>query len=259
MFTIRNDSFDERIYNEVYVNNGYNIRDDLSEYIVIDIGAHIGSFIKLVVENKAKFVEGYELFPESYEQCKQNTSNYENVKIYNNAVWRSDINIENISISKSKLYSLVNGKHILNTGGETLLSEINNKDIINVPAITLDNIIDKNLNQFNKIDLIKIDCEGSEYPIIYTSKKLNLVNNIVIEYHYYDFSFRPEALVKDRKYYNEKSLSKHLEEQGFIIFIDKPIYMTNEIYHGNLYAVKDLNNNPFLIDYLKNGRKYGIN
>ena len=258
MFIIRKNSCDEKIYNEIYVNNGYNI-NNLNNYIVIDIGAYIGVFIKLAVENGAKFVDGYEMFPDSYQQCVFNTKNYNNVEIHHNAVWRSDIKTETIPISKSKLYSLINGQHILDSGGETLLSIVKNNDIANIPTITFDDIIEKNYSKFNKIDLVKIDCEGSEYPILYTSTKLNLVDNMVIEYHYYDFEFRPEALVQNRTFYNERSLADYLEEQGFIVLMDEPIYMTNQIYHGNIYAMRDLDNNPFLIDYLKYGRQYGIN
>lgn len=256
MYRLRFESFDEKIYSEVYVNNEYRIKNDISDYVVIDVGCHIGSFIKLAIENNAKFVDAYELFPDNYKQCKLNMENYDNVKVSNKAVWRSDIDIESISISNSKLYSLINERHILNTGGESLLPLMSSKSIINIDTIKFDDILEENYNKFGKIDLVKIDCEGSEYPILYTSKKLGLVNNMVLECHFYNFEIRKESIVNSLDKYNEKDLSNYLREQGFIVYTDESKYISDDIYICKIFAMKDDNNNPFLIDYLKNGKEY---
>ena len=46
--------------------------------------------------------------------------------------------------------------------------------------------VDKALSeQQGKIDILKIDCEGSEYPILYTSLCMHSIDNIVGEYLIY--------------------------------------------------------------------------
>ena len=48
-----------------------------------------------------------------------------------------------------------------------------------VEAISLDEV----LSRFQRARLMKIDCEGSEFPILLTSKLLTRVDRIVGEYH----------------------------------------------------------------------------
>lgn len=256
MFKIRYRSFDEIIYNEIYVNNSYKIKSDISNYIVIDIGCHAGFFIKLTIENGAKFVDAYEMLPDSYSQCVLNTQNYNNVEVSNYVVWRSDLEETKLPVQNDKTYSLINGVHILNTGGNTLLLNNSTKETIDIQTIKFDRIIDKNYNKFGRVDLVKIDCEGSEYPILYTSDKLDLINNMVIEYHYYNKNLNKEAIVNDVLNYNENYLANFLRSKGFFVYIDDHQFLSNDIYHGNMFVFRDENNNPFLIDYLKNGPFY---
>ena len=137
MFNLRYNSFDEKIYNDVYVNNSYNIVD-LTDKIVIDIGSHIGSFIKTSVEKNAEFVDAYEMNTISYEQCLKNIKNYENVKTSNKVVWGQSG--EKIKSPNSILYSKINEQNILNTGGETLMFDVGNEYEI-IESISLDDIV----------------------------------------------------------------------------------------------------------------------
>ena len=77
------------------------------------------------------------------------------------------------------------------TGGNTTCSTDNdmkiyyNKkiDSYKVQCISIDEIIEN--NNIDKIELLKIDCEGAEYEILYNSIyfKNNIVQNIVGEFH----------------------------------------------------------------------------
>jgi hypothetical protein len=75
-----------------------------------------------------------------------------------------------------------------------------------VEAISLEKIIYE--NNLNRIDLLKIDCEGSEYPIFYDSPPdlFECVQTIVIESHDLDDVDR-----------NTRSLITFLEGKGFMI------------------------------------------
>ena len=58
-----------------------------------------------------------------------------------------------------------------------------------IKTISLDDI----LSQFDKVKFMKIDVEGSEYPILFTSKQITKVEEIVGEFHEYnDLNSIPE-------------------------------------------------------------------
>jgi len=45
------------------------------------------------------------------------------------------------------------------------------------------------VNKGNRVRLLKIDCEGSEFPILYTSKMLEYVDEIVGELHFFSWLY----------------------------------------------------------------------
>lgn len=246
MFNLRYNSFDEKIYNDVYVNNAYMV-DDLTNKVVIDIGAHIGSFIKAAVEKNAKFVDAYEMCSVSYDQCLKNIKNYENVRLSQKVVWSQSG--EKIKVPTSISYSKINEKNILNTGGETLMFNIDNEYEM-IETISLDDIV----SNYDRIGLIKMDCEGSEYPILYNFNNFEKVDAFAIEFHCYALMDTPLVSEEDYLLYNEYELKNYLETKGFSVYLDEIEYMTDHIYHGLMFAFKE--ENIFNIDYLINGSVY---
>jgi hypothetical protein len=93
-----------------------------------------------------------------------------------------------------------------------------NKYSIKVPAISLQEIIRG--NQLQQIDLLKIDCEGSEYPIIYeTPRELwSRVKRLTIEVHNLD---------NDKR--NTDYLGRFLQGEGFDV--------ESQPAHTNCYAL----------------------
>ena len=77
-----------------------------------------------------------------------------------------------------------------------------------VNTIKLDNI----LSQFNNVKLLKIDIEGSEYPVLYTCSQLNKVEEIIGEYHEYDKT--KNHSINNFKF-NKEGLIDFLTTQGF--------------------------------------------
>jgi FkbM family methyltransferase len=137
--------------------------------IIVDIGAHIGHFSLTACKRGAKKVIGFEPSIKSFNQAVLNTrSQSDKVKIRHMAVWRSDIN-EGITYKSSKDGHM--DLCLIRGGGDTL-----------VETTSLDEI----LKDIEKVRFLKINCEGSEYPILLTSKLLfDKVEEIAAELHRY--------------------------------------------------------------------------
>jgi FkbM family methyltransferase len=174
-FIFRN-NWDKTLYDEVYTNNEYELSDLNSDDVIIDIGCHIGSFTKLAFDKGSTKVYSYEADINNYDISKENLKNY-NSNIFNLAVWRSDVNEDYISFLLDTNQD--------NTGIGTVMVESETK----IKTISLDDI----LSQFDKVKFMKIDVEGSEYPILFTSKQITKVEEIVGEFHEYeDLNLIPE-------------------------------------------------------------------
>ena len=163
---------DDLIYKEIYLENGYKIKDEFEpNEVVVDIGMHIGCFSKLALDNQCWHLLGFEPKLDNFKMAEKNLKDYMDGEcyIYHKGVWRSDT-------PKTKLHLGNRRLNIDNGGYDTFASSGEEVD-----SISLDDII----RQCGKIDLLKIDCEGVEFPILLTSKLLNTdtVYSIAGEYH----------------------------------------------------------------------------
>jgi FkbM family methyltransferase len=134
--------------------------------IVIDLGAHIGAFTRLALDCKANVI-AVEGDHENFEILKNNTKGF-NVRLLEAIVFDGN----DVVFRKDQERGELN-KVILNGVSTT-------KDI--VKSITLDNIVD--LFKLKKINLLKLDIEGSEYEVLYNFKNLDIVEQITMEWHY---------------------------------------------------------------------------
>ena len=175
-FQFRNNTMDLNIIDEVQ--NEYikwmetNIKSKLNT--IIDIGGHIGSFSllanKFLKKKGRQFV--YEPVPENFNLIKKNiliNNLTDFIKPFNYAVSKE--------IGKAKIYISSD-----NTGGSRLhLPDPSSKSFEIVKVTTLDEIY--RTNKLDFVDLIKIDVEGSEHSIIFSSKKIlmNKVRYIICE------------------------------------------------------------------------------
>ena len=84
-----------------------------------------------------------------------------------------------------------------------------------VPAVGLDEILSK----FERVTLLKLDCEGSEFPILLTSRELARVDEIVGEVHEIGPELMPRlipaARVGSLKSYRAGLLGARLQALGF--------------------------------------------
>ncbi|MDR1418168.1 MAG: FkbM family methyltransferase [Endomicrobium sp.] len=147
--------------------------------VAIDIGANVG-MVSLLLAKKYPFLKIY-----AFEPCKPT---YESLK--------SNIKLNNIPDGTITAYNMAvtkDGRNICMSydscasGNSNMFNFLNNnilcEKINNVKSITLDEIFKR--HNINECKLLKIDCEGAEYEILYNTKLENLknINHLRGEFH----------------------------------------------------------------------------
>ncbi len=190
--------FHEVWLDKIYCPPGYEIEKD---NIVVDIGANIGVFAAYAATCASNVeVLAFEPFPENVSWLRKNVSesNLSNVTVYQQAV---------AGVTEERTLQVSNSwiEHSLSeTADEKSETADENEQNLHVQCRSFNDV----MKPIPRCDLLKIDCEGSEYEIFYTSttETLKKVRRIVGEFHPRD---------KDKK--NGKALCNYLESKGFDI------------------------------------------
>jgi FkbM family methyltransferase len=92
--------------------------------------------------------------------------------------------------------------------------DAHNKEKISIPAISLQEIIAS--NKLQQIDLLKMDCEGSEYPILYDSPESvwPIIKALAIEVHEMDSDRRNMAYLENFLKQKGYAIEKRLDPNG---------------------------------------------
>jgi FkbM family methyltransferase len=174
----RNGSLDRCIFDQIKNADEYMLKEETftSSDIALDIGGHIGFFARTILNMGAGYVYLYEISPQNIELCKKNLQKYsKQVSINRMAVWNK---------TGQTLYfdEFPNWGNDVNTGGCDVFSG----GKIAVQTISFDQIITEITDNGKKrIKILKIDAEGSEWPILLQSQMLDQVDMIVGELHEY--------------------------------------------------------------------------
>lgn len=208
-FKVRNHTCDRGIIDEIFVHKiyspaGFEIKED---DIVLDVGAHVGIFSIYASAQAAKGqVYAFEPFPESFDMFEENIelNCRENIRAIPAAL-SGETGIKNLYLSKDSVC------HSLN-GGE-------GRKKIEVKADTLSEFMA--VEKLEKIDYLKMDCEGGEYDIFFKAPDsvFAKISKIGMEYH----NLNAEN--------NVDKLKAFLESKGFTVTIGQGIFPM-------LYAVK---------------------
>lgn len=181
---------------------------------IIDIGGHIGSFsIWAAKQAHQGKVFTFEPNPENFLMLKENKEINQilNLEIFNLAVSDSigEITLFN-SVHQNMGHSIYE-KHLLH---QTI-----------VKTISLDEIL--KANQIEKVDLLKIDAEGAEYPILLNTSPavLQKIDKIILEYH--DYLSHG---------YTYQDIKKYLEANGFTVQRKTSLYRQSVLKLGVLIA-----------------------
>jgi FkbM family methyltransferase len=178
-FVLRPNTSDEIIRQYIWEHNEYRIPDTFqSTDVIIDIGAHIGSFSHLCWQRGARKILAFEPFPENFELCQSNLAST-SVTLANKAVWKVDHSPLSSLFLTGFSPMLLNGPDpispgAMNTGTPSVFGKAGKA----VETIALDDIIGD-----QAVRVLKVDCEGSEFPILLTAQRLKQVQYITGEYH----------------------------------------------------------------------------
>lgn len=174
----RPNTSDDAIWSNVVLNNEYKLPEIFPEdSIVIDVGAHIGAFSFTCAMRRVEAVYGFEPDKDNFELASTNTSDLDGVFLRQAAIWGNNPT-ENLRLSD---YPVLNDKEI-NTGGASLVWGRGGNTIEQI--LPLDRVVQTIVDYHKKpIYLLKLDCEGSEWSILYSATCLDVIDRICGEYH----------------------------------------------------------------------------
>lgn len=196
-----------QVFKEIFMEDVYGIADLVKKLpvhpVVIDIGANAGFFNILLLSkiNEAKIL--------AFEPLASNT-NYMDKLINANPFLAKSLTIQKAAVAGVEKESI--DLYMEDTSDNQVVASVFagfNKDNLKkttVPCISLSKIVEE--HQLEKIDLLKMDCEGSEYDILYHTPKeiVQLASHLAIEVHDVD---------KERN--NFIHLKAYLESLGYSI------------------------------------------
>ena len=193
-----------------------------NEDVVIDVGAHIGVFSFVCQWAGSRNVHAFEAHPGNFALAQHNLAGLPGISLTFGAVFRSDYSVNRL---------LHSGPLASNTGAGSVMfggrlfdyldpAESNSPgDALEIPAISFDQILDA----FDHVRLVKLDCEGSEYPILLTSRQLRKIDRLVGEYHVVPEEkmtlLTHAARIYGHRSYNGETIRKALEANGFTVSI----------------------------------------
>lgn len=211
-FSFREGTQDWSIFYAVYVANEYKLPEAFSpEDVIIDIGTHIGSFAYLALVRGAGRVYCFEPDRPNFEMATLNLGVFgDRVRLQRKAVWRSDRPGDDVFAYDRMGPNTGGGCVLWMEGGEKL------------DVVAFDDVMDEATEGGRKrVKVLKVDCEGAEYPVLLTSKRLHLVDTICGEYHALNDAIVQRGLLPERARidgidrYDCSTIVKHLEKAGF--------------------------------------------
>jgi FkbM family methyltransferase len=184
---------------------------DVRDKVVVDVGAHIGAFSLLAAGHGARRVLAFEPEAENYRLLAINVASCAAIEPHRAAVWRSDRVEPRVAWRPSS--------NARNTGGGTVLEarRIAGASVVDgerheVATVALDAIIER----AGRVGLLKIDAEGSEYPVLATSRCLDRVDAIVGEWHEVG-GLDPSMEIPGLAAWTGDALMDLLEDRGFAV------------------------------------------
>lgn len=167
--------FKESFFDQVYL-QGYPESFKMPEKpVIVDIGANVGFFgLFMLSQFPDARVFGFEPMPFNYNQLSKYQDTYPEFSWKNfNAAVADHANGLTLFSSTIDQFSTMAGVFATDGRGEK----------IEVKTLTLSSAM--KANELDHIDLLKLDCEGSEYAILYdlNEEQLRQITNLSIETH----------------------------------------------------------------------------
>ena len=179
IFNLRRNTFDSGVIIESWWLKSYtrHLKNIQNDAVIIDIGSHIGAFSLFAATKYTKsHIFAFEPSIENFALLNKNIE-------VNNLEKR--IKTFNLAVTDGIKKTIMLNEHPSNLGMHSVVFDYNlgaKEQRYEVPTISLDRIFSE--NKIKKCDLLKLDCEGAEYSILFAASKntLEKINNIVMEY-----------------------------------------------------------------------------
>lgn len=197
------------------------------EWTIVDIGGGIGDFTTLAAKaHPGNQIYAFEPTLQSYKLLVENLARNQvsNAQAFNQAIWSEEG------------FLLIDTRH--GQPGQftshNLQGSPEEPGLMRVESISLQEAFQR--LAISKCDLLKLDCEGAEYPILYNASSLVLecVERIVMEYH---DQLRDQSSKVGREAgefpTNHHGLQRFLQENGYKVQVQQN-YVHAEL--GYLYA-----------------------
>jgi FkbM family methyltransferase len=171
-YHVRAKTMDRSIIKEVWMQNIYDQHDIRVEDgdTVIDIGGHIGVFsVYAAFHNPSGKVYAFEPFSENFKKLAEHKK-INNLEVHNKGISDRD--------GKQTLFLSPDN----NTGGHSLHLKQQSERTAEIETTTLTGFCEA--NKIEKIDFLKLDCEGAEFDIVKSNEAiLNIVDKVIMECH----------------------------------------------------------------------------
>jgi FkbM family methyltransferase len=185
-WSFRPGTLDQMIFDGVVALDEYRLPERFEpDEVVVDVGAHIGSFAYAVVLRGGRNVWSFEPDRANCALAADHLRSFVDdgyVRLTHAAVWRSDPNDDELRFDGYRPFpqSYPGMEGIVNTGGGSVVWGRGEP----VAKIAFDDVVDLATSRGERrVRLLKLDCEGAEWPIVLTSKRLHLIDEIVGEFH----------------------------------------------------------------------------
>ena len=202
---------------------------------LIDVGAHHGESIKFFKKNfSIDQIYAFEPNIDNFKILKEKVKDVKNVKFFNTAVGNKKglINFTNHYDSESSTVVKINQKSNYFRKKNFYLNFFNEKKnrIKNtqVKIDSLENLI--NIDEFNFIDLIKIDTEGYDFNVIKgLGNLISKVRFIYFEHHFHDMLLKDYKFNDVDTFLKSKNFKKVFKTKMFFRKTFEYIYKNNSV------------------------------
>jgi len=200
---------DRTIFDSIHIANEYRLPNDMVGANVLDIGGHIGSFVYACAARGSNEIWSVEAKLENFQLLNHHIAEMpfptKCIGLFG-AAWRSDRRPRPLRLEPGDGANLAAFRITSGLGENTTVHRF-------------DDIVRQMTNDGERrIHLLKLDCEGSEFPILFTSRTLAWIDAICAEVHPYAAGL-PQFHVEGRQNTYD-GLRAFLETHGFIVTRD---------------------------------------